>query len=78
MTRAPLTAPFSPGQDQVVRLIAAGWDFHAAARNLEITYSAVVDRARKAGQKIPGDIPDLRSKIICWSRGATIHVLGGQ
>ncbi len=75
MTRVPLLAPFTKPQAEVVQLIGQGLTAPQIAARLCIPYSAVVDRMTWAAKKIPGDLPPW-VRILVWSRGATLEVLG--
>lgn len=74
----PLSKPFTKAQAEVVRLLIQHRHYLPVANALGITVEAVMERTRWACKKIPGDIPDAKSKILVWSRGASLDILEGK
>ncbi len=73
--RQPLARPFTKPQAKVVKLVGQGHSFLECAPLMAMSYRGVLNHARAAAKKIPGDLP-LQAKLLAWSRGATKEVLG--
>ena len=75
--RVPLKAPLTPSQAEVVELVAQGNNFQECSAKLGISYMSVIDRAQRAANKIPSDLPAW-PRLIVWARGADQTVLGSE
>ena len=75
--RVPLNRDFTTMEKLVVALVARGDNYPTIGTRLHISPKTAKYHAANAARKIPGDLPVI-TKILFWSRGATIDQLRGD
>jgi DNA-binding NarL/FixJ family response regulator len=75
VTRVPLHRPFTPREEHVVNLVAAGLTYHQIGEQLGISVHTVQGHVEQAATKIPGSLPS-RARVVIWWRGGTLETLG--
>ena len=75
--RYPPISAFTPQQKLVMAMIANGMSYREIALRLAIDWETARFHARKAAQRMPGDLPTL-TKVHFWVRGATVDQFTGE